>query len=298
MPVPPATTNTRPTAFLCVSLRRTGTFARAHAGVATHAPASDGSRGGKPISTATRRPTRALAGWRSDPSLGAPNATVTSARTASPSTAPVVAIDPGRHVDRNHRSPGRVHRADGRGLTSPGRAADTGPEDPVDHDGGPLQTRAPAALVEIRVLHGRYGPTVQERVGPQSIRGQYGARLATPGRQDPECDQRVSTVVPGADHAHDGSFGPQAVDDGRRGTAGVLHQYPLGHTGLTDRTPIPAPPPLHRSGRERTRARRAGREGGRRSSSHVASPRGSPASDAGGPGGVLLVALADRRGRA
>ena len=88
-----ATTTRTPEARLCVSGSRDGSQAATSEGSVSHARARTRSSG-KPMSTTRTMPACSAPGIRTAPSFTAPNVTVSRARTASPSTTPVVPFTP------------------------------------------------------------------------------------------------------------------------------------------------------------------------------------------------------------
>ncbi len=172
--------------------------------------------------------------------MAPPKATVRAATTASPGTAPVSASTPEGISKRHHGSLGPVHPPDGEGLPFPGRPRDPRPQNPIDDDLSPGQLPAETIHVplEIRVLKRPDSPAVKKSLVLFPLSHQDRRHRTTPGRQVPEKDQGISSVVSGPHQGGDLAPGVQPLKNQGGGAPGILHEGGLRNAQLLDGEPV------------------------------------------------------------
>ena len=231
----PATTTSTPDARLCESASRTGSHARTSDGSVTKTFVCTRASG-NPMSTTRSAPARSAPGMSTAPTFAAPNVTVRSLLTASPSTAPVLPSTPEGMSTATTGGGPRVEPGDGRGPAVLGNPAEPRAEDRVDRDVGARQfalkphgrARANPDAHLRKPLPVRRGRFVQTLRG---LDAQHAHRDAPP-RQMPGGHEPVPAVVPLAADHHGAPAVRAAAEVGHRArhrAAGPLHEHLARH---------------------------------------------------------------------
>ena len=135
---------------------------------------------------------------------------------------PGIAVDPARHIDRDHRSVRRVDAIDQRREFARDRPAEAGPEQGVDHE-------VMTGRIDSIYCRDRSGPGLRRQRGVALQRGAFaGERQRDPAaalRQQAGCDEAIATIVARAAQHKDALAGADAPRHrvGDR-LAGPLHQ--------------------------------------------------------------------------
>ena len=230
MSLDPATTTTTPEARLCASSARRGITAATSAG-SSRTTSSGVVSVAKPMSTTRTVPACSAPGNRTAPSLGAPNVTVTSAHTASPSTVPVAPSTP-EGISTATTGTGDAFNARIAAAHPPvGSPWKPGTEQCIDRDIGARELAGQGRGLE------RCGRQVHfpqpHSVGGRRLAGHIDrlqrddAHPHPPPSQVPRGDEAVPSVVARAADDH-GSTSVHTTTDLHRGLcdggAGALHQ--------------------------------------------------------------------------
>ncbi len=142
-------------------------------------------------------------------------------------------VDARRPVHRHADRAALIHRFDDLGRRFLGRAGRTGPQDPIEEDGG----RGEGALGGVGG-HERYVPAVGEGGVGGTAAGLHGDHFAPPAAQRAQRDVSVAAVVTAPHRGDDPSFGQKVLDDLGDRAARVLHQQTLGDAVLLAGAPI------------------------------------------------------------
>ncbi len=146
MPREPPTTRTVPTERLWSSALFGTTSSATPSAVSSHTSVSWSHSGGMPMGTITTSPLKAPPGVTKWPTLEACSATVRSAATAGPCTAPASAPDPAGDVDAHDGAGRLVDELDGQRRRPLGGPGEAGAEDGVHHHVGHLGERDDALV--------------------------------------------------------------------------------------------------------------------------------------------------------
>ena len=191
--------------------------------------------GGNPISTTTRRPTNRSARVEERSQLRTPE----GHRHRSPARHPrewLRTLHPPRRGYPGPRQEPRLRFIPwmAKACRSLGGPEIPVPKHPIDDHLGPGQLPGEAGHIplEIRILEGPDSPSVEESLILVPFPYQDGRDRAPPGRQVPQKDQGVPTVVSGSHQSRDLPPGKELLENQGGRSARIFHEGGLGNSQL------------------------------------------------------------------